>query len=283
MISLKRSTIVSCLLLTTLLLNRSIYAQTTGQRGLQRDQRQRIACLDCQGRRDFERNGLDAQLVYFTGGTTAVMALISADTVLLFSWAGGGQLGSRRVGCHIDRRWHYSFQLLLIVPPRDQNTGATQGIGHQSLWLIGCCCALCLGQDWIGAGKMSHRADRRYHRSGGRYTNRTSTSNGPGSLCQYPRAETRYESWLIFPSLDWFTSNGTCDAKKYIREHSDVVRRYVKAQVEAVHRIYTDKEASIRALARFFGGRIERDVLEKTGKIFLSSGLPKSNIRRLRD
>src|SRR6201981_3257280 len=28
----------------------------------------------------FEKNGLDVQLVYFTGGTTAVMALISADT-----------------------------------------------------------------------------------------------------------------------------------------------------------------------------------------------------------
>src|SRR6266511_3099302 len=30
----------------------------------------------------FEKNGLDVQLVYFTGGTTAVMALISADTPL---------------------------------------------------------------------------------------------------------------------------------------------------------------------------------------------------------
>src|ERR1700746_2818957 len=28
----------------------------------------------------FEKNGLDVQLIYFTGGTTAVMALISADT-----------------------------------------------------------------------------------------------------------------------------------------------------------------------------------------------------------
>src|ERR1043165_10245310 len=28
----------------------------------------------------FEKNGLDAQLVFFTGGTTAVMALVSADT-----------------------------------------------------------------------------------------------------------------------------------------------------------------------------------------------------------
>ena len=28
----------------------------------------------------FEKNGLDVQLVFFTGGTTAVMALVSSDT-----------------------------------------------------------------------------------------------------------------------------------------------------------------------------------------------------------
>jgi ABC-type nitrate/sulfonate/bicarbonate transport system substrate-binding protein len=28
----------------------------------------------------FEKNGLDVQLIFFTGGTTAVMALVSADT-----------------------------------------------------------------------------------------------------------------------------------------------------------------------------------------------------------
>ena len=28
----------------------------------------------------FDRNGLDVQLVFFTGGTTAVMALVSSDT-----------------------------------------------------------------------------------------------------------------------------------------------------------------------------------------------------------
>lgn len=64
--------------------------------------------------------------------------------------------------------------------------------------------------------------------------------------------------------------------KKYIREHPDIVRRYVKSQVEAVHRIYTDKEAAIRALARFIGRTVERDVLEKTWENMLSeSVLPK--------
>jgi len=64
--------------------------------------------------------------------------------------------------------------------------------------------------------------------------------------------------------------------RKYIREHPDIVRRYVKSQVEAVHRIYTDKEASVRALSRFIGRAVDRDVLEKTWENLLSEPvLPK--------
>ena len=64
--------------------------------------------------------------------------------------------------------------------------------------------------------------------------------------------------------------------KKYIREHPDIVRRYVKSQLEAVHRIYTDKNAAIRALARFIGQNVDRDVLEKTWENLLNeSVLPK--------
>ena len=61
--------------------------------------------------------------------------------------------------------------------------------------------------------------------------------------------------------------------RRYIREHPDIVRRYVKSQVDAVHRIYTDKEASLRALARFIGRSIEREVLEKTRENLLSESV----------
>jgi hypothetical protein len=64
--------------------------------------------------------------------------------------------------------------------------------------------------------------------------------------------------------------------RRYTREHSDVIRRYVKSQVDAVHRIYADKEASLRALARVIGPNVDRDVLEKTRENLLSeSVLPK--------
>jgi hypothetical protein len=46
--------------------------------------------------------------------------------------------------------------------------------------------------------------------------------------------------------------------------------------VDAVHRIYTDKEGSLRALARFIGRNVEREVLDKTRENLLSeSVLPK--------
>ncbi len=88
MISLKRSTMASCLLLTTLLWNRSICAQTTKINvGYSAISGNALPVWIAKDAGIFERNGLDAQLVYFTGGTTAVMALISADTP--FSYLAG--------------------------------------------------------------------------------------------------------------------------------------------------------------------------------------------------
>ena len=43
-----------------------------------------------------------------------------------------------------------------------------------------------------------------------------------------------------------------------------------------MHRIYTDKEGAIRALARFIGRNVDRDVFEKTWENLLSEAvLPK--------
>ena len=40
------------------------------------------------------------------------------------------------------------------------------------------------------------------------------------------------------------------------------MRRYVKAQVEAVHRLKTDKETGIKVLAKYLGGLKDREILE---------------------
>jgi hypothetical protein len=43
--------------------------------------------------------------------------------------------------------------------------------------------------------------------------------------------------------------------------------------VEAVHRIYTDKEISLKALSKYFGHGMEREVLEKTWENLLSEAV----------
>src|SRR4029453_14938205 len=61
-----------------------------------------------------------------------------------------------------------------------------------------------------------------------------------------------------------FQHTGVATTKRFIKEHNDTVRRYVKAHVEAVHRMWTDKEVTIRTLGKYMGGGIDRDILEKS-------------------
>ena len=85
-----------------------------------------------------------------------------------------------------------------------------------------------------------------------------------------------YVMWLINMSALVGNMGVPATTRKYIREHRDILRRYVKSQVEAVHRIYTDKEGAMRALARYIGRNVERDVLEKTWENMQSEAvLPK--------
>ena len=61
-----------------------------------------------------------------------------------------------------------------------------------------------------------------------------------------------------------YQHTGVATTRKFIKEHSDIVRAYVQSQVEAVHRLKTDRESGIRVLAKYMGGLKDREVLEKT-------------------
>ena len=55
---------------------------------------------------------------------------------------------------------------------------------------------------------------------------------------------------LVTVSLP-YQSTGVATTRTFIRENPDIVRRYVRSQIEAVHRIKTDREAAIRVLAKY--------------------------------
>ena len=62
-----------------------------------------------------------------------------------------------------------------------------------------------------------------------------------------------------------FQDNGPVTTQKFIRERPDIVRRYVKAQIEAVHLMKTNREMWIKVLGKYV--KVGRDILEKSYEV----------------
>jgi ABC-type nitrate/sulfonate/bicarbonate transport system substrate-binding protein len=56
---------------------------------------------------------------------------------------------------------------------------------------------------------------------------------------------------------------GVSTTRAFIRESPDIVRRYIKSQIEAVHRIKTDRDAGIKVLAKYLAST-DKEILERT-------------------
>jgi len=227
----------------------------------------------------FEKNGLDVQLVFFTGGTTAVMALVSADTPIA-QLAGAAVINSVMAGSDAAlvvggvTSLNYYLMGRPEIKTAEQLKGGTVAISRfgsssdfiarYALQKVG----LTPGKDVtiVQIGSTTARVDAaltgRVH---------ATVVNPPASIIAQKRGMTVLADLPKLGLVYQHTSVAT--TRKYIREHPEIVRRYVKSQVDAVHRIYTDKEASLRALARFIGRTVERDVLEKTWENLLSEAV----------
>jgi NitT/TauT family transport system substrate-binding protein len=227
----------------------------------------------------FEKNGLDVQLIFFTGGTTAVMALVSADTPIS-QVAGAGVINSALAGSDavlivggITSLNYYLMAQSHIKTPEQLKGGsvaisrfgaASDFIARFALSKIG----LTPGKDvtLVQIGSTSARMDATL---AGRV--QATVINPPASFIAEKRGMTTLADLPKLGLVYQHTSAAT--TKRYIRENPDIVRRYVKSQVEAVHRIYTDKETSIKVLSKYFGRGVEREILEKTWENLLNDSV----------
>ena len=218
----------------------------------------------------FAKHGLDVQVIFFTGGTTAVLALVSGD-VPIAQISGPGVVNSVLAGSDavFVAAGIVSLNYVLMGKPGvktvEQMKGgtiaisrfgsATDTIARFALRRVG----LIPGKDvtivQVGSGP---------ERLGALLTGRVTAAviNPPSSF----QAEKKGLAILADVAKMGlvFQHTGAVTTKKFIREQPDIVRRYVRAHVEAVARMWNDKEASIKALARFMGSSIDRETLEKT-------------------
>lgn len=61
-----------------------------------------------------------------------------------------------------------------------------------------------------------------------------------------------------------FVHTGLATTRGFIRNNPEIVRRYVKSHLEAIALMKTDREAAIKALAKYLGQIKDRDVLVKS-------------------
>ena len=227
----------------------------------------------------FEKNGLDVQLIYFTGGTTAVLALVSGE-VPICQVAGPAVVNSALAGADIvmiaGGATAADYSLISgreITRPEQLKGGsvavsnfgaASDFIARYALEKIG----LTPGKDvsMVQAGGIS---DRLAAVLVGRV--QATVLNPPASFIGQKKGLNVLADVAKLGLA--FQNTGVATSRRFSREQPEIVRRYVRAQVEAVHRIYTDKQTALQILTKYFRGNVERDILEKTWELLTEGTL----------
>lgn len=213
----------------------------------------------------FRRNGLDVQIVYFRGGTITAMALIARETPI--SQISGPPVISavlKGADAVMVAGGNVVAEYWLMTKPEikraDQLKGGTVAIAtfgglSDSLARIA---LQRLGLNpvkdvtLVQIGTIPERLSA------------LDTGKVQGAMLSAPdnfRAQKRGIQPLMQVRLP-YQSIGVGTTRAFIRENPDVVRRYVKSQIEAVHRLKTDREAGLKVLAQYLKVQ-ERDILEK--------------------
>jgi NitT/TauT family transport system substrate-binding protein len=227
----------------------------------------------------FEKNGLDVQVIFFTGGSTAILALVSGD-VPITQVSGPGLVTSALAGSEavFIAGGMTSLNYVLMGKPGVKTAeelkggtvaisrfgSATDTIARFALKKIG----LTPGKD-VTIVQVGSGPDRLGAALTGRVT--AAVINPPSSFQAEKKGMTVIADVAKMGLVFQHTAPAT--TRKYIREHHDLVRRYVKAHVEAVHRMWTDRETTIKVLGKYMGGGVEREILEKSRDNVLTEAL----------
>ncbi len=213
----------------------------------------------------FNRNGLDVQIVYFRGGTITTMALIARETPI--SQVSGPPIVSAALkgadavmvaaGNVVSEYW-------LMSKPELKTGGQLRG-GAVAIATFG---GLSDSISRIALQKLGLNAtkdvtlvqigtipERLSALESGKV--QAAMLNAPDNF----RAQKRGLYKLMDVRLT-YQGIGVGTTRTVIRENPDLVRRYVKSQIEAVHRLKTDREAGIKVLAKYLNIQ-DREVLEK--------------------
>jgi NitT/TauT family transport system substrate-binding protein len=214
----------------------------------------------------FHKNGLDVQLVYFRGGTTATMALLARQTpitqvagpLIVNASLRGADTVMTAGGVVISEYW-------LMTQPDIRTAEQLKG-GSIAISLFG-------GFDDYFARIALKKVgltpvkDVAIVQIGGNPERQSAMEQGRVQATMFVAPynfTAQKKGFYNLVSVRVTTqSTGVATTRTFIRESPDIVRRYVKSQIEAVHRIKTDRETGMRVLVKYLGSQ-DREILERT-------------------
>jgi NitT/TauT family transport system substrate-binding protein len=217
----------------------------------------------------FAKNGLDVQLIYFGGGTTATMSLISGETPITQT-AGPGIVNAVLAGADavmiaggvttLDY-WMLSRPEIKTAEQLKGGAVAISRFGSASDFIVRYA-LLKLGLTPIKDVAIL-QVGALPDRLAAMETKRVqATVLAPPAM--YMAQKRGYNIMADVAALGLaYQATGVGTTRKYIREHPDIVRKYVKSQIDAVHRFKTDRETSLRVLSKYLSVK-EKDILDKT-------------------
>ena len=217
----------------------------------------------------FAKNGLDVQLIYFAGGTTSVMALVSGESPIIQTGApaivnavlGGSDPVMIAGGVVTLDYWLLSRPE--IKTPEQLKGGAvaisrfgssSDFIVRYALQKIGLTPVKDVAILQIGAlpDRLAAMESKRVQ----------ATVLAP--LAMYVAQKRGFNILADVAALGLaYQATGVATTRKFIREHPEVVRKYIKAHVDAVHRFKTDRETGTRILAKYLGLK-DKEILDRT-------------------
>jgi NitT/TauT family transport system substrate-binding protein len=217
----------------------------------------------------FARNNLDAQLIYFTGGTTSVMAMVSGETPLIQA-SGPGIVSVGLAGADpvYVAGGIVTLDYWLLTQPEIKTAeqlkggavavarfgGAADFVTRFALTKLG----LTPGKDVtiIQVGSTPERMAA------------LETKRVQGSV--FPPAANFIAQKRGFHLLADVTSlglayqhQGGVTTRKFIRERPDIVRNFVKSYIEATHRTKTDRATATRIIAKYLR-LTDKELIDKT-------------------
>jgi NitT/TauT family transport system substrate-binding protein len=224
----------------------------------------------------FAKNGLDVQLVYFTGGTTAVMALVSGDTAV--SQNAGPEVANAYLGgsdpvfiaggtVTLD----YWLMGRSDIKTPDQLRGGSVAISRFgsvsdfiarfALQRIGLVAERDVGIVQLGTttDRLAALAARRVE----------ATVLNPPTMFIAQKNGLNLIADVSALGLA-FQHAGVVTSRRLILQQPDIVRRYLRSHVEAVHRLKTDRETGMKVGMKYFGRTRDQESMEKSYTRYIS-------------